>query len=514
MLGVALVCENIRRNFGGVRALKGVSVAFEYGAVHGLVGANGAGKSTLLGVLSGKVVPSAGRVTDSEGRHLRFGDPIASRAMGIGIVHQELTTLASRTALENVFLGCLRSKWGVVCKREMLARFVELSEIVGVDIDPSARCGSLSISDQQALEIMRALDGDRRVLILDEPTAALAAEQRRHLFKAVERIASAGTAVILVTHNLDEVLAECDTISVMRNGELVQSRPAARWTKEGLVEAMLTRDLASTERSMPARRSFAGEGTPLLSVEGLSVGRVRDASFSVFPGEILGIGGLVGSGRSSLLRALSGSGGRVGCGRLVVRGEAVRIPSTPSEAIRLGIMMVPEDRKDQGLVLSMSCLDNASFASWRQLSEAGIIRRARQRAATRKYLEAVGFVQFDRLNLRVGQLSGGNQQKIVLAKWLCRNPSILLCDEPTRGIDVGAKGEILTFLRGLADGGLSVIFVSSELEEVVSVSDRVLVMANGEIIGELSDREISEANILRVAFGKGAGLATSTGEVQ
>ncbi len=488
---IAVRFQHIGKSFGSTVAVRDVSLDVSAGTVHALVGENGAGKSTLLGMLAGRVAATAGTI-ETFGEGLQTGNVHASRGAGIVAIYQELTMVPTLSACANVFLGQPRSRYGILAEREMRRRFDELSQRLGVTIAAAAIAGTLSVADQQVLEILRALQSNARILLLDEPTSALAPPEREALFGRLRELRAGGVTILLVSHNLDEVLAIADDISVCRDGQLIRTAPAHEWTKESLVATMLGHALAQR----PEHRPRPSRGA-IMESEAVTVsGKISDISLAVAPGEIVGLGGLVGSGRTTLLRALSGLE-PAATGRLRIEGKEVPLPPNPAKALELGIALVPEDRRN-GLVLEMAAQENIVLADLGGVANSGFIseRKLRHRAA-----DAIRSYDFDRRRLGAvaGSLSGGNQQKLLLARWRHRPPRILLADEPTRGIDIGAKEEILSNLRALADEGLAIVFVSSELEEVVAVSDRIVVLSAGRSVGSLvAGADVSD--ILRAAF--------------
>jgi ABC-type sugar transport system ATPase subunit len=491
---LALHAQGIHKAFPGVRALHDVDFDLLAGEVHGLVGQNGAGKSTLVKVIAGAYDADAG-VVEAFGE-VRHGDPRARRRSGIAAIYQELTIVPEMSAAANVFLGRPHRR-GLFVSRSVTHRaFGQLTTRLGLTIDPDARAASLSVANQQMLELMRALAADHRILIMDEPSASLGPAEREHLHETIRGLREAGVAIVYVSHNLGEVLALCDRVSVMRDGELVATEPADRWTRERLVTAMLGHAVQEP-RSKPRRRTDAAQEA--LRVEGLCVpGVLDDISFTLGHGEILGLGGLVGSGRTELLRALAGANAEAH-GRLFVRGRQRPWPRTVRSALALGIALAPEDRQSQGLVLSMSAGANVSLSDMQTVASGPVLpeRRRLRRAA-----EILAPLAFDATRLRepASSFSGGNQQKLVVGKWLHRRPDVLLMDEFLRGIDVGAKAELLAVVMRLAAEGMSVILVSSELEELVEGADRVLVLARGRLVGEVDHAGASVERILRLAF--------------
>lgn len=497
-----LIAQGLRKTYPGTQALKGVSLQLLRGEVRGLVGENGSGKSTLVGILAGKTVPDPGGRVDVAGRPLTFGDPRVPRGLGIAVIHQELLIVPGLSALENVFLGDLQHRGGFITRERMRREYAQLAESMHIEIDPAAPAGSLSVAQQTLLEMMRAIRRQARLLVMDEPTATLGPTEREKLYEIVGDLRARGVTCVLISHDLDEVLRLCDSVSVFKDGRHVRTDVRARWTKNELVAAMLSEEraeevvaaggveddavtslrravgLSGTDGQAPPRR-----GHELLSVRRVQAGKVAVEELRVHAGEIVGIAGLVGSGRSSLLRAMAGAMPKVS-GDMRVRGAVVQWPRTVAEALEQGIALMPEDRKNHGLLLEMSAYDNVTMADLTSVARGGFLSRRRSTKRAAELLERVGFR--GRIAEPVRNLSGGNQQKVMLAKWLHRGPQVLMIDEPTRGVDVGAKVEIMRILRDLADEGRGVIWVSSELEEVVSVSDRVVLMSDGRIAGELA----------------------------
>jgi ABC-type sugar transport system ATPase subunit len=513
----AIAFDGVYKTFGSTRALKNITLQIKAGAVNGLVGENGAGKSTALGVLAGRVAPSSGRVTVFD-EELKYGDPRASRSSGVVAIYQELTIVPALSAEANVFLGQPISHAGVLSERRMRAEYLRLCERVGVNaVPPRTPAGSLSVAEQQVLEILRALVSRARILLFDEPTASLAVTEREALYRLIRSLKDAGVTIVFVSHNLDEVLELADEVTVFRDGELQISAAKESFTKQTLVQAMIGRagddriihemlheddeGSASTTNPRRARLAARDAGKPLLQVSGVSVpGVIDDLELEVRRGEIVGIGGLVGSGRTTLLRALAGLEPH-SRGRMFIDGKEVSWPRAVRQALKHGIALIPEDRKHQGLVLSMSAIDNIAMSNFSRAGRWGVLTEAGVEASTAGIAASFGFHQ-DRLRHRAGHLSGGNQQKLLLARWKHHTPRILLADEPTRGIDVGAKAEILRSLEDMADEGLGLVIVSSELEEVAVASDRVVVLAEGQMAGRLerTTQAISAAEILDLAF--------------
>jgi ABC-type sugar transport system ATPase subunit len=494
--GEAVLCRAVSRSFGHTKAVIDVDLDVHQGEIHALVGANGAGKSTLLGMLSGRIAPSGGELTVF-GLRLAGGRPRESRAASIAIVYQELTIVPRLSACANVFLGEEAGRTGMIDESRMRTDFRRLCEMFEVEIDPDAYAGELTVATQQLLEIMRAVQRDTRLLLLDEPTAALSHREREFLLDLMRRLRDEGVTIIFVSHNLDEVLSVSDTVTVMRNARHIETSPVAAWSKSRMVEAMTGEAPLQVERD---RNPV--DGAVVLEAEGIDLpGSLTDISLSVREGEVLGLAGLVGAGRTSILRSLAGLEPRSE-GRLKIRGAERRWPRSPREALRsLDIALLPEDRKGQGLVLGMSIPDNVTMTDLGPVSRGGMVSNGSQLRQARRLMEPF------RLNrpvgrYPVGELSGGGQQKVVLAKYLNQDPSVMLIDEPTRGIDVGAKVDILHAVREFARGGKAVILTSSEIDEVLDVSDRILVVAAGRIVGEFDLHKESPGvrDVLNLAF--------------
>jgi rhamnose transport system ATP-binding protein len=498
----ALRLAGVGKRFGATVALADVELEIERGTIHGLVGENGAGKSTLLGILAGRLVPDSGQAW-LHGAPLPSGDPRASRAAGIVAIYQELTIVPTLSAVANVCLGAAESHGGWQDRRAMRRRFDELADRLGARIDPQARADTLSIADQQLLEVMRALHVHARVILFDEPTAPLAEAERASLLALMSDLRAQGVTMVFVSHNLGEVLEISDRVSVFRDGRLVATRPTEQWSKQMLVGAMLGEagGALATAASASAPRRRRATSTSVLTVRGLTIpGVLTDISLDVRSGEIVGVAGLVGSGRTSLLRALAGLE-RSAHGSLQVRGSAIAWPRTVRAAVGHGIALVPEDRKGQGLVLGLTAMRNVTLSDMGAVADRGWSRprRMRQRAAS-----ATSLFGFDaaRLGEPVANLSGGNQQKVLLARWAHRWPTILLADEPTRGIDVGAKAQILETLRAFTERDAAVLMVSSEHEELIATADRIVVLSRGRLVAELDNaaRDVTEQDLLHAAF--------------
>nr|WP_222849439.1 sugar ABC transporter ATP-binding protein [Trebonia kvetii] len=497
-----LELQHAAKSFGAVRALIDGSVQLRAGEVHALLGENGAGKSTLVKILAGVHQPDTGTLTVN-GKEVTLHGPAAARAAGIAVIYQEPTLFPDLTVAENMFIGRqpLRSASWIKGGRRIDRRAMQVEAAVtfkrlGVPLDPARLARGLSIADQQVVEIGKALSLDAQVIVMDEPTAALSAAEVDRLFEVVRTLKAQGTAVLFISHRLEEVFAICQRATVMRDGRHVLTSDLAGLTAKDLVRAMVGRDLAD-------RPSEAGAGTPgepVLTVSRLTrEGVFTDISLTVRAGEIVALAGLVGSGRSEVARAVFGID-RYDAGEVTVGGQRLR-RAAPTAAMAAGIGFVPEDRRQQGLVMDMSVQQNVALASLGRLRKGGLIRSSAERAMAADWAARLK-IKYGRLADPVATLSGGNQQKVVLAKWLGRRPSVLIVDEPTRGIDVGTKAEVHHLLTELARSGVGVLMISSELPEVLGVSDRILVMREGELVAEFSHADASEEAIMSAAMGQ------------
>jgi len=485
----------LTKSFAGVRALRGVDFDLAADEIHALVGENGAGKSTLAKIVSGAYVADGGRLWLGDDE--LTGDPRRHADAGVAMVYQEPRLVPNLSAASNVFLGHPPTRFGLVDRGAAATRLATIAETVGIDVDPSARAADLTLAKQRMLDVIRALDAHAKVLIMDEPSAALGPVERESLYRTIERLRAEHVTILFISHDLDEVFRLSNRISVMRDGELVATRPTSEWTKQAVVEAMLGRDFQVSTRHKEAERSVTEEA---LRVEGLRVpGALEHVDLDARRGEVLGIAGLVGSGRSTLLRALAGAEKHAE-GTLHVHGQRVPWPRTVSRGLRYGIALSPEDRRRYGLVLGMSSAVNASITNLRAVTTGEFLRPRLLLEYASKLLAPLAFNP-SRLKVPAGFLSGGNQQKVVVGRALGVGPRVLLLDEPTAGIDVGAKSEMFAIIDKLAGDGLTVLFASSELEEVVEISDRILVMARGRSVGILSGERCTARDILELAFG-------------
>ena len=501
-MAATLRFDNIGKVFPGVRALDGVSFDVHAGQVHGLMGENGAGKSTLLKILGGEYQPDSGRIL-IDGEEVRFPNAAASIAAGIAVIHQELQYVPELTVTENLLLGRLPNALGWVDKRGA-QRFVrERLAAMGVDLDPNARLGRLSIAQRQMVEICKALLRNARVIALDEPTSSLSHRETEVLFKLVRDLQADGRALIYISHRMDEIYALCDSCTIFRDGRKVASHEALGEIKrETLVAEMVGREISDIYNYRPRATGDVRLSVSALEGHGLSA----PASFDVRAGEIVGFFGLVGAGRSELMRLVYGAEKKRG-GSVALDARPIDVKS-PAHAIRAGIVLCPEDRKEEGIVAIASVEENINISCRRHDLRAGLfLNRAKEASTAERFIKLLKIKTPNRRQ-KIRFLSGGNQQKAILSRWLAEpDIKVVILDEPTRGIDVGAKHEIYNVIYELAERGCAVVMVSSELPEVLGVSDRVVVMREGAISGRLARGEANEAVLLDLALPQGAQAA-------
>jgi rhamnose transport system ATP-binding protein len=484
----------IMKSFAGVQALKGVSFDLQPGEVHALVGENGAGKSTLIKVMTGAERPDSGTLRVS-GRDVPHMEPATSRALGIAAIYQQPALFPHLTVAENIALALERGgSWRRIDWRQRTSRAADLLARIGSTLDPSRLVETLSMPEQQIVEIAKAIGADARIVLMDEPTASLTDHEVERLFGVIARLREHGVGVIYISHRLEEIFAVADRITVLRDGQTVGTRGAGELNRTDLIRLMVGREISAV---FPKRA--VETGPPVLELRGLSnrLAGVHDVSLTVHRGEIVGLAGLVGSGRTQLAETIFGLT-PADAGEMRLHGTPLRVGS-PSAAIRAGIAYVPEDRRQHGVVLDMSIAANASLASLRAVSTRGLIDRARERAAAQDYVDRLR-IKTPSVLADVGTLSGGNQQKVALARWLSTKPSIIMLDEPTQGVDVGSKAEIHGLMQILVERGLAILMISSELPEILGMSDRIAVMHAGRIRGILSRAEATQSNVLALAL--------------
>ena len=486
--------HQITKRFPGVLALNGVSFEIERGSCHALVGENGAGKSTLGKILAGVYTADEGEIR-FDGRPLVVANPLAARKLGIAMVHQELAFCPNLTVAENLCLGDLPARGGWLDRRRMREQARGMLDQIEAGIDVDKPISALSTGQEQMVQIAAALGTQAQVIVMDEPTSSLSVREREHLFQLLGKLRQRGITVIYVSHRLEEIFRLCDMVTVLRDGAHVATEPIGNTNPDRIIHQMVGREV--TQYTSQHLQQPLGE--ELLRVQNLSsAGKFSDVSFSLRAGEILGFAGLVGAGRSEVAQAIFGLD-PAASGAVLVRGEPLARGSVQA-ALRAGIGLLPEDRKRLGLVLTMNCRENTSLAVLRRLCVGGFVRRREERALAKKYVDRLR-VKTPSLESVVASLSGGNQQKIALAKWLARNCAILIVDEPTRGVDVGAKAEIHHLLDELACQGLALIVISSELPEVMNLSRRILVMRQGKVAGELARSDFSQPSLMRLMAG-------------
>lgn len=486
--------RGITKRFAGVTVVDAVDLDLFPGQVHVLAGENGAGKSTLMKVLAGIHRPDEGTI-EIDGEPQRF-DVTEARDAGVAIVHQELSIAPNLTVADNLAMGReYRNRFGgLSLARTRAAAEAQLAR-VGVTYDPLVRAGTLSTGQQQLVEIARAVSADPKVLILDEPTAALTTREVRTLFAIVDELRAQGCAIVYITHRMEEIARLADAVTVLRDGKFVETMPRERATPDAIVARMVGREVASL---FPRRDEHRGEVR--LSVRELGDGEgIGPVDLEVRAGEIVGIAGLVGSGRSEVARLIFGAD-RSRSGSVSVDGERLGAVKSPIQAIRHGIALVPESRKEQGLVLGQSVANNIIMASYAQVASGGMIRRTAVREIAAAQTRALG-IKTTGGGQHVRHLSGGNQQKVLLSKWLETRPRVLILDEPTRGVDVGAKADIYRIVEEAARAGTAVVVISSELPEVLGISDRVIVMREGQFVADLPNTDLTEETVMEHAFG-------------
>ena len=491
---VVLRMSKIEKRFPGVHALRGVDFELRRGEVHVLLGENGAGKSTLIKILSGAYKPDAGDIF-LDGERIRIENPLDGQARGISVVYQEFNLIPSLSVAENIFLGRQPMSGRFIDWKTMNQNAETLLRELQSPIDPRVTVGSLGVAQQQMVEIAKALSLNARIIVMDEPSATLSDREIDKLFETIRTLQERGVSIIYISHRLEEVKTIGNRVTVLRDGELVGTEDIENLSVDDMIRMMIGRTLSD---QFPKEQVALGK--ELLRVEGLGRGKaVQDVSFSLKQGEILGIAGLVGSGRSELARLIFGADYH-DRGRILVDGEHVLI-TDPTIAIDHGIGLLPEDRKGQGLVLQMSVAKNTTLAAMGALFPNTFVLRPKvEREAADRYVRSMR-VRTPSLDQYVEYLSGGNQQKTVIAKWLCSQSRILIFDEPTRGIDVGAKVEVYQLMTELVRNGAAIIMISSEMPEILGMSDRILVMCEGKMMGELSREEATEEKILRLAMG-------------
>jgi len=493
MQNCILEVRHLSKYYAGVKALDDVSVTFREGEIHALAGENGAGKSTLIKTLTGAITPTGGEIV-LEGQIYDKLDPVGAIDKGISAIYQEFNLVPYLTVAENVFYGKEMMKNGLVDKKAMNAEVQKTLDEMGIKLKPSTLVSDLGVAYQQIIEIVKAVAANSKILIMDEPTAPLTNTETQVLFNIISNLRKKNVTIIYISHRLEEIFHMCDRVTVMRDGKYVSTRDVGDITQKELIADMVGRTLGE---DYPQRAKPVGD--TVLEVKGLNNDRVRDVSFSLKKGEILGFAGLVGAGRTEVMQAIYGADKLEG-GQVYLNGKPIRIKD-PSKALDKGIGLIPEDRKNQGIHLGLSIRQNITFSSLKQAMTGPFINKKKDTAISEEYGKKLQ-IRMPGINQLAMNLSGGNQQKVVLAKVLATKCDVIIFDEPTRGIDVGAKQEIYMLMRQLVEEeGKSIIMVSSEMPELIGMSDRILIMHNGKIAGELGREDFSQELILEYASG-------------
>lgn len=498
-----LVAENITKRFSGVTALDNVCLELHAGKVNAIIGENGAGKSTLMKILSGVYAEYDGRIM-YKNQPVRFQNTKQAQAAGIAIIHQELNLIPYLTVTENIFLGReITTAWGTLDKKQMRSKTQELLRRLKLSVDPDTKIASLKVGQQQIIEIAKALLFDAEVIIMDEPTSAISENEVEVLFSIIEQLRNEHKTIVYISHKLDELFKIADRYIVLRDGKTIESGDMKGMTHDSIIQKMVGREIKIVIKS-----TAIGKEKALLSVADICLKHpvrkedqlLKNISFTLGKGEILGIFGLMGAGRTELLETIFGLHPKRATGNVTIDGKQLNI-KTPADAINAGLALVPEDRKKDGLVLGLDVRTNICLTTLQDMQSLGLLNSNKETSLAKKYIGDLSIKTSSEKQL-AKNLSGGNQQKIVLAKWLATKPKILMLDEPTRGIDINSKNEIYKLILQLAEEGVGIIVVSSELPEILAVSDRVLVMAEGTITAEFAANEATEDNILKAAIPK------------
>ena len=488
-----LTLKNVTKEYPGVLALDHMNLDVYPGEVHALMGENGAGKSTLIKVISGAIKPNGGTII-YDGREYQSMTPALSKKLGIGVIYQEFNLVPELSVAENIFLGQKLTSGLTINRKLMNQKASELMKSFGIDIDVTKEVKSLTVAYQQLVEITKTISTDIKVLIMDEPSAPLTNREIDAMFEIVRKLREKGVAIIYISHRMEEIFALSDRVTIMRDGKYVGTRLTNEVDQSTLIKMMVGRTL---NEQFPSVEKEIGE--TVLEVQNLCTDSLlKNISFQVHRGEILGLAGLVGAGRTETARAIFGAD-PVSSGKILIHGKEVHIHK-PKDAINEGLALIPEDRKKHGALLDMSIRENVSFISIKNISKAGFVNRKADKALSDKYIQELS-IKTPTMEQLTKNLSGGNQQKVVLAKSLASNSDIIIFDEPTRGIDVGAKKEIYVLMNELARQGMAIIMISSEMPELLGMSDRILVMHEGEMMGELTKKDATQEKILELASG-------------
>lgn len=488
-----LEMRNICKSFNGIPVLQGVTIRVKSGEIHALVGENGAGKSTLIKILSGAYTRDSGEIL-MNGEAVNITSPLAAKKLGIAVIYQEFMLAPDLSVAENIFIDRLSGNRTLIDWRRLRAAAKKQLEDLGFsDIPVTAKVGDLSVAHQQVVEICKCLAREARILVLDEPTAVLTVAETAKLFTVIRKLRDKGVSVIFISHHMDELFELCDNATVLKDGQYMGTRALSDVEEKDLVQLMIGREL---KQMFPTRKAKIGD--VVLKVEGLSAGRqVSDVSFDLRSGEILGFSGLVGSGRTEAMRAIFGAD-KMDSGKITFFGKSVKFKD-PRDAISNGFGYLSENRKMLGLIVDQSLRINTTMASLGKISRKGFLRKRREKTYVEDLLAQMA-TKYDSIEDAAASLSGGNQQKIALAKWISAECRCMVFDEPTRGVDVGAKVEIYNIMNKLAEQGIAIIMISSEMTEIIGMCDRTMVMRQGRITGELSKENLSEENIIELAI--------------
>ena len=490
-----LQINNISKRYAGVQALNDVSVEFEAGKVHALVGENGAGKSTLIKIISGAETPDSGELV-FEGKSFSKVSPFEARELGVATIYQEFNLFSTLTVAENIYLGdelLDKNAPKLFNLKEYAEKAQTVLDSMGVAIKPTQSIDEMTTASMQLVEIAKAVAKNAKILIMDEPTAPLSVKETEDLFKLIKRLKSNGVAIIYISHRLDEIFTIADTVTVMRDGKIVATNPVEKVTRLDIIRMMANREVEEIEFESPKEK-----GKVVLEVKNLCGNGLKDISFSVREGEIFGLGGLLGAGRTEIARLIFGAD-KLESGQIFIDGKETQIGS-PKEAVKHGIAYVPEDRKHHGAILNLPINWNITLPILPRISKAGFIDRTKDAEISEKQ-KTDFLIKTNDTNNHVSSLSGGNQQKVVLAKWLASNPRILILDEPTRGVDVNARQEIYQLISQFAEQGMAIVFISSEIDELLNITDRMLVLFEKREVGFLEKSEYSQTRVLAMGSG-------------
>jgi ribose transport system ATP-binding protein len=493
MAETILQMKNISKTFPGVIALKAVDFDLMRGEVHALVGENGAGKSTLIKILSGAIPKSLGEIFINQ-EFVEITNPLQAQSLGIAVIYQELMLAPTLSAAENILLGRFPRRWRIfVDRKKLFTTARQLTTMLGLKLDINLPLQLLTIAQQQMIEVAKALSLKAEIIVMDEPSAVLTPHELEKLFQVIAQLKREGVSFIYISHRLDEIFRIADRVTVLKDGEVQGTRLISEITRSQIINMMVGREIKKTDE----KHKEKSDRKLVLEVENLQSEHLKEpANLRLYQGEILGIAGLVGAGRSELVRAIFGADKKL-AGKIFIDGKAVTINS-PGAAVQFGLGLVPEDRKSQGILSEMSVIENITITNLKKLTRAGFIKKRKETRAANSLVERLK-IRLSSIQQRINSLSGGNQQKVILARWLDSNARIIIFDEPTRGIDIAAKAQIHQLMNELLNQGVSIIMISSELPEILEMSDRIMVMREGKISGELKRDEATEEKIISLA---------------